>query len=279
MLRRSIEIVIHLIFWIFILLSINVEWTASWFDQSIRPVTPAPLSVIAFGLFFYSHTFLLLPRYFNKNHWKKYLIYLFLLFTLPEIVRLLLYNLYIPSSSLHAAVFNRDGFIFGSPSPFFWAFYPSIIYYFVKDKIFSKVESVGTVSDARRSIPYEDKIILNKDEVEELKEKLTSQLKDKEIYLNKDLTLRDVASSISTTEKKVSYLINQHLKTSFYELVNSYRVEKFKEEIAKPENKQLSILGVAFNCGFPSKSSFYRSFKAQVSVSPSEYIKTISSRK
>jgi AraC-like DNA-binding protein len=105
---------------------------------------------------------------------------------------------------------------------------------------------------------------------------LNHQLTTEEIYLDPELKLRDVAKAIESTEKKVSYLINQYLKSSFYELINRYRVEKFKTEIANPENENLSIVGVAFNCGFPSKSSFYRAFKSNVSMSPSEYLKTIS---
>ena len=123
------------------------------------------------------------------------------------------------------------------------------------------------------SVPYEDNILLSAEEVQHLKQRLTYQLENDEIFLNAALTLRDVAEAIGSSEKKVSYLLNQNLDTTFYELINKYRVEKFKCEIGKSENRNLSILGVALNCGFSSKSSFYRAFKSEVAMSPSEYIK------
>ena len=100
-------------------------------------------------------------------------------------------------------------------------------------------------------------------------------METEKIYLNPELTLRDLADKVGSTEKKLSYLINQNLKTNYYELINTYRVEKFKTEVAKSENKSLSLVGLALNCGFPSKSSFYRAFKSKVAMSPSEYVKNV----
>ena len=132
------------------------------------------------------------------------------------------------------------------------------------------------LSKKKVTIPYEDTILLTDTEVEQLGRRLHQQLNKNELFLNADLTLRDVAEALDSTEKKVSYLLNQKLQTTFYELINTYRVEKFKSEVVKPQNKNLSILGIALNCGFPSKSSFYRAFKSHVAMSPSEYIKKIS---
>ena len=277
MIRFRVEIAIHAVFWILILLSLNVDWTASWFDASIRPSSPAPFSVVVFGIFFYVHTFWLLPRYFSMGTWRKYTLFALILFILPEVIRVVGYRLAYPGLSIERILFGRDSFLFGAPSPFFIAVISSFIYRFTRDRFLKSnalEESVGAKND-QSSAPYEDTVVLSEKEVSELEHRLQVQLERGEIFLNPDLTLRDLATAIGSSEKKVSFLLNQHLKTSFYELVNHRRVEKFKIEIIKPENENLSIVGVAYNCGFPSKSSFYRAFKAQLSMSPSEYLKRI----
>ena len=275
--KGKIELVIHLIFWAFIVSAINVDWTANWFDSSIRPNTPAPLSVIAFALYFYVNTFLLLPVYFSLKTWKTYGALAFLLFVMPELLRVIIFKITISDISFEGLLISRDSFLFGTPSPFFIAINASFIYRLTKDKFFKKNHE-DEFGEATKKItpPYEDTILLSDEEAHELELKLNHQLTTEEIYLDPELKLRDVAKAVESTEKKVSYLINQYLKSSFYELINRYRVEKFKTEIANPENENLSIVGVAFNCGFPSKSSFYRAFKSNVSMSPSEYLKTIS---
>ena len=275
--NRKIELAIHLLFWAFILSAINVDWTANWFDSSIRPNTPAPLSVIVFALYFYVNTFILLPAYFSLKTWKTYGALAFLLFIMPELLRVLMFKFTIADVSLDRLFISRDSFLFSSPSPFFVAINASFIYRFTKDKFFKKdlVDEFGEVTE-KSTAPYEHISLLSDEEAHKLEVKLNHQLTTEEIYLDSELKLRDVAKAIESTEKKVSYLINQYLNSSFYELINRYRVEKFKVEIANPDNENLSIVGVAFNCGFPSKSSFYRAFKANVSMSPSEYLKAIS---
>jgi AraC-like DNA-binding protein len=280
MINNKIEIAIHLFFWIFILSALNVDWTANWFDQSIRPSSPAPLSVMIFAIFFYVNTFVLLPKYFSHKTWKKYIAYAFLLFILPELIRMVIYRFTISDTNFAGILFSRDSFLFGAPSPFFIAINASFIYRFTKDRLLKKnqMQKLDETTQKKSTVPYEDSNLLSDEEANVLEQQLNHQLETEEIFLNPELTLRDVAEAIGSTEKKVSYLLNQYLKTSFYEFINKHRVEKFKTEVAKSENKTLSIVGIAFNCGFSSKSSFYRAFKSQVSMSPSEYIKISTQR-
>ena len=114
-------------------------------------------------------------------------------------------------------------------------------------------------------------------------QKLLVQFKEcintKQPYLDEELTLNSLATQISTTDKKLSALLNQHMNTSFYDYINLLRIEAFKKEIEKEENSNLSLIGIAFNCGFKSKSSFYRIFKKETGLSPSEYKKQFFSKK
>jgi AraC-like DNA-binding protein len=60
--------------------------------------------------------------------------------------------------------------------------------------------------------------------------------------------------------------------------VNSYRIEAFKELVAQPENKKLTLLGLAFECGFNSKSTFNDVFKKSTGKTPSQYAKQLKNK-
>jgi len=259
----------------FIFSALNVDWSINWFDSSLRPNTPAPLSVMAFAIFFYVNTFILLPKYFSASAWKKYFTYAFLLFILPELIRAVIYIFTISITSFESELFSRDSFIFASPSPFFIAINASFIYRLTKDRLLtqSQIREWGEAIQKKIIEPYPDAALLTEKEAEELQNKLSYLLEREEIFLNPKLTLRDVAEALGITEKKVSYLLNRYLGSSFYEFINKYRVDKFIAEMGRVENKNLSMVGIALNCGFPSKSSFYRVFKLHVSMSPLEYLK------
>ncbi len=272
-LKNKLEIFIHILFWIFIFSAVNVDWSANWLDPSIRPKQPAPLSVLIFPVFIYINALVLIPKYFSIATWKKYALLASFLFIIPELFRIVLYLFLDESLTFQKSLFSRDSFIFGSPNVFFLALNLSFIYKLTRDHLIKKAKP-AIIYKATKN-PYENNNILNTAEADKLKQKLLLAMNEKQLYLNQDLSLRELAESIDSTEKKVSYLINQHIGSNFYEWVNQFRVEKFKTEIRKSENNGLSIVGVALNCGFPSKSSFYRAFKSSVGCSPSEYLKKL----
>lgn len=277
-LKNKIEPIIHVLFWVFIFTSINVDWTSDWLDKSIRMNTPAPLSVLILPIYFYINAFVLIPKYFSFEKWMSYLLFAFLVFIVPELLRVLAYIGLFPETDFMKELFSRDSFLFGAPSVFFIALNTSFVYRFTKDWFANKkkIKELEQASEQKPSAtPYENTKLLSDEEAAVLAQAIEHQLGQEKVFLKSELTLRDLSEKVGSTEKKISYLLNQHLKTNFYELVNKHRVEQFKLEVAQPENHALSIVGIALNCGFPSKSSFYRAFKSYVGTSPSEYIKKI----
>jgi len=113
-------------------------------------------------------------------------------------------------------------------------------------------------------------------EFENLEEKLKNTFETERLYLNTDLTLGKLAKEIGTTDKKISVLLNQYLKISFYEFVNNYRIEAFKNALQNNRYKNYTIEAISYECGFKSKASFYRVFKSKMNMSPSEYKNSIS---
>ena len=136
--KTKAEIIIHIFFWLFIFSSINIDWTADWFDARLRPRSPAPLSLIVFALFFYINAFFLIPKYFGFDTWEKYVVYASILFFQPELIRIICYQFFIKPTGIEKELFSRDSFIFGAPSPFFLALNASFIYRLTKDWFLNK---------------------------------------------------------------------------------------------------------------------------------------------
>ncbi len=114
-----------------------------------------------------------------------------------------------------------------------------------------------------------------KEEFEILRNKLNIVLKTERPYLDEDLTLNTLAKQLSTTDKKLSSLLNQYMNTTFYDLINKYRVEAIKEKMQSKMYDNYTLLGISYECGFKSKTSFNRIFKKETGLSPSAYKKTL----
>lgn len=111
------------------------------------------------------------------------------------------------------------------------------------------------------------------EELDRLIHQIQEALEKDKLYLNDSLTLHDLASEISIGAKTLSGIINQEMGTTFYELVNSYRVESVKEKLKTNSYHKYSLLGIGQESGFKSKSSFYRIFRKHTGMTPAEYKK------
>ncbi len=103
-------------------------------------------------------------------------------------------------------------------------------------------------------------------------EELRTFMSEQKPYLESKLSVKQLAEMIQVSPHQLSEIINSYLHKNFFDFINEYRVEEFKNQIK--ENKNYTILGVAYNCGFNSKSSFNRIFKIFTGFTPSEYQKT-----
>ncbi|TAI48926.1 helix-turn-helix domain-containing protein [Flagellimonas allohymeniacidonis] len=93
-------------------------------------------------------------------------------------------------------------------------------------------------------------------------------------YLNPELNLVDLAKQVNMSRAQLSEAINTGFGRNFNDFINMYRVQAFKKMIAAEKHQQLSLLGIAFECGFNSKATFNRVFKKLTHSSPSEFLKT-----
>jgi len=99
---------------------------------------------------------------------------------------------------------------------------------------------------------------------------LNAMERDK-LYREAELTLQDLANRLQYSSHQVSQAINEGLKKNFYDVINSYRVEEAKRLLIDPKNKNFTILSVAFEAGFNSKTTFNTVFKKFTGLTPSEF--------
>ena len=136
--------------------------------------------------------------------------------------------------------------------------------YVQKERDIVHLKPVPKNSNAEKEA--KDKIFLSK---------LRQLMETEKLYLNSDLNLAILAESLNMKPRQLSAKINQNCDQNFYDMVNSYRVEAFKNRLQSAERDKLSLLGHAYECGFYSKSTFNHVFKKMTQLTPSEYLRKL----
>jgi AraC-like DNA-binding protein len=118
----------------------------------------------------------------------------------------------------------------------------------------------------------EKKKLLSDNELENLKLKLTDLMETEKPYLDGELNLIKLAGLLGISAHQLSYLINQGFDENFFQFVNGYRVRHAQKLLSEKKN-QFSLLGIAYESGFNSKTSFNTIFKKMTQQTPSEFRK------
>lgn len=103
--------------------------------------------------------------------------------------------------------------------------------------------------------------------------RLRSMIDEEQMYLNPNLTLRDVSDRLTTNTKYLSQVVNHFAGVNFQNFINTYRVDEAKRKIMDPDFENLTLYGIALQCGFKNKSTFYKVFKEITSFTPKEFIR------
>lgn len=91
-------------------------------------------------------------------------------------------------------------------------------------------------------------------------------------YEDPELVIADLANALNTHPKKISQVINQGFGMNFNDFVNHYRILALQQKFQKGEHSMQTLLGMAFDVGFNSKSTFNRAFKRETQLSPKAWI-------
>lgn len=131
--------------------------------------------------------------------------------------------------------------------------------------------NLGTIDLRSQSGEGEDASALDKNE---WGAKINSLFENEGLYKDAGLTLTDVANRLQTNRNIVSGVINQEFRMNFNDFVNKKRVEAVIKRLERLEHKKSTLLGIALDCGFNSKTTFNRAFKKQIGLTPKQFIKS-----
>ena len=113
---------------------------------------------------------------------------------------------------------------------------------------------------------------LKAEDATSLHQQLLTLMTAEKPYLEPKLSLAQLAEMLGVLPNHLSQIINQYEEKNFYDFVNSYRVEEFITLAKKDIDKNFNLLGLAYQAGFNSKSSFNQVFKKITGKTPSEFL-------
>lgn len=116
------------------------------------------------------------------------------------------------------------------------------------------------------------KSALSPEQMESIAQRIVVAMQDDRLYRTSDLSLRLLAEHIKELPNYVSQALNQKIGDSFFDYVNHWRVAEAKQRLA---NSSLTVLAIAEEVGFNSRSSFYNAFKKSTGQTPTAYRKAL----
>ncbi|AEE51838.1 helix-turn-helix domain-containing protein [Haliscomenobacter hydrossis] len=150
--------------------------------------------------------------------------------------------------------------------------YPSAVYLLgsdaentrQRDISVSPIESMETENDEKNSLIWD-----------QLKASILNLIQIEKIHQNPGLTLADIATRLETNPTTVSRVVTHCFGMNFNDFINHYRVEAVIEMIKEGMHQKQTLLGIAYTCGFNSKTTFNRVFKNNTGISPKEFVEKL----
>ena len=106
---------------------------------------------------------------------------------------------------------------------------------------------------------------------EKYSQKLANIIAEEKPFLDSEITLPKLAKKLSISTHHLSQILNQQFNQSFFDFINSHRINEAKILLKKQENKNIKIIEIGFMVGYNSVSSFNKSFKKNTAITPSQY--------
>ncbi len=144
-------------------------------------------------------------------------------------------------------------------------------YFGLKQKeifIHYSMENQDYITDTPKKYAGSD---LKEADAKEYAEKLKRYMETDKPYLNPSITLPQLANNVKIPSYHLSQVINEIFEQNFFDFINQYRVDEVKIKILDKKYSNYSLLGVAYECGFNSKSAFNRIFKKVTGQTPTQY--------
>ncbi|TSE07117.1 AraC family transcriptional regulator [Aquimarina algiphila] len=220
--------------------------------------TPYSITIIVALMLFYCgllfFSFRPVIKSFNNSRWLNWLSYSFCGYVLSfsSYFVLVYFNLLNPGS---------DYFI-----GFSMIFFTGLLSYFgfLQPQVFD-----GLSMDKVLPFKKYQKTGLSKKYSLELKTILIDFMKEDKPYLDNQIRISHLAKKLNISKHHMSQVINEHFDLSFFDFINTYRVDQAKHMLTKDNN--LNMTEILYSCGFNNRVSFYKAFKKFTKMTPSEY--------
>jgi len=139
-----------------------------------------------------------------------------------------------------------------------------------QQKVLSELSVISS-----NDIAEEDKAPLDAIAIKEkhsgLAEKLDNYMKVEKAFLNENLRLSEVSKKMNVSTNDLSFFINNQHEKNFYKYVNEFRVQYACELLKNKEYNKYTVLAIAYEAGFNSKSTFNQVFKEIIKQTPTKF--------
>ncbi|MEY3499194.1 MAG: hypothetical protein RL308_863 [Bacteroidota bacterium] len=157
--------------------------------------------------------------------------------------------------------------------------FPEILYglpnnNLIKSKIATKkIKNNSSKSDITIT-PLSD---FEEDPFLKLSDRIKEYFENEKPYLNPDFSIAQISLKLNVPQNHVLYCVNSIFKIKFSKLKTKLRVEQTKVFLQESVHSNITIDGISQLAGFSSRSSFYNAFKEETGITPSDYLKSITS--
>lgn len=112
---------------------------------------------------------------------------------------------------------------------------------------------------------------LTKTEMEQLMKKLNELMLKDRLFLEPKLTKASLAAKVGVNSSELSRIVNEGFGKNFFDFVNAYRVEEFISLVRSGDFNHLTLLAIAKEAGFNSKTTFHTAFKKETGTTPRNF--------
>ena len=149
-----------------------------------------------------------------------------------------------------------------------WTFIPIFFSAIIIFGLFNPkvLKGIGNIPIAAQRVNEDKKVTIRKNLLKAMTEGA---------HLNPDLNLPALSSELGVSANDLSWFLNAEYGRGFYEFINERRLKAFENKIKMREHKERTLLALAFEVGFNSKTTFNKVFKEMRQETPSSFVKKI----
>ncbi|MGI6233152.1 MAG: ligand-binding sensor domain-containing protein [Prevotella sp.] len=116
------------------------------------------------------------------------------------------------------------------------------------------------------------RVKIDEQECASIVQRMNDYVEKKKPYIDPNLKMSDLADYLHLSPSKLSQVFSLYLKESYYDYINKYRLEAFKQLVARGEGHRYTITALSEKCGF-KRSNFFATFRKMEGMTPTEYLK------